>query len=197
MLGLKCMQHVHDNVEGMILHTCGFVTSCAICAAVFHQEGGTCQSCFKRIIRMLFASYLGTFGIPLLSNIIFASDHGYWSLALLFGFVLQTGVNVIGVLKRCDWLPFTYNNPNSKLPDKPENHDKMQYKNTYFKFCEWKNKGVNAIKNKVMAAAYCSRTGASMSLVFTSFYHGCEWNFNLKYDQDFKWYIDESPTQLQ
>jgi hypothetical protein len=146
---------------------------------------------------MLFASYLGTFGIPLLSNIIFASDHGYWSLALLFGFVLQTGVNVIGVLKRCDWLPFTYNNPNSKLPDKPENHDKMQYKNTYFKFCEWKNKGVNAIKNKVMAAAYCSRTGASMSLVFTSFYHGCEWNFNLKYDQDFKWYIDESPTQLQ
>jgi hypothetical protein len=48
---------------------------------------------------MLFASYLGTFGIPLLSNIIFASDRGYWSLALLFGFVLQTGVNVIGVLK--------------------------------------------------------------------------------------------------
>jgi hypothetical protein len=56
---------------------------------------------------------------------------------------------------------------------------------------------VNAIKNKLTAAAYHSGTGTSMSLVFTSFYHGCEWDFNLKYDQDFKWYIDESLTQLQ
>ena len=56
---------------------------------------------------------------------------------------------------------------------------------------------MKAIKNRLTAVAYRSGTGASMSLVFSSFYHGCEWDFNLKYIKDFKWYIDESLTQLQ
>ena len=81
-------------------------------------------------MKKLFGGNYGD-GMPNLSNVTLASDRGYWSVALLFGFLLRAGANVIGTVKRSPWFPYTYDRKGGD--GKPEVICSKGAKNAYYR----------------------------------------------------------------
>lgn len=106
LFNLKYCQHVQANRKGLVAHS-------AFTTAVIHPLGiamertkdKTC-TCFKRILDFLF-SHDGTTN---LRNVIVHSDRGYMIPQLVFEYLMASGANVLGTVKRItNCWPYTYN----------------------------------------------------------------------------------------
>ena len=193
--GLKRCRHVKANARGFVIHTCGFAATSGVVQVGFMQEGDRETSVYQRIVGALFGAAAGENNIPRIKNAEFHSDRGYWSIELLYNYMLLTGADVGGTLIRCGWIPFTYDWKGSQLPDKPENLSKVGFKNGYFKSIEIKLP--TGGKRKIQVCAYRSGTGTSMSIVMTTRSFGRVWDMCTINPKDTIWYHDASLTQAE
>ena len=107
--GLKRCRHVKANAKGFVLHVAGFGASQVPVQVAWMREGDTEETCYRRMVGNMYGIQCGPNNRPTINNSNFYSDLGYWNVSLLFNFFLLTGAGIGGTLKRADWLPYTYN----------------------------------------------------------------------------------------
>lgn len=62
----------------------------------------------ERLIRSQFAPMHGDSGLPNLTNVVFAMDRGYIQPVLLYDFLIPSGADVMGTIRRCPMFPFSF-----------------------------------------------------------------------------------------
>ena len=77
--------------------------------------GESSHICFTCLYSNLFGSNSGDQNTPDLQNTKIASDRGYMTSQLVFRFILASGADLIGTVKRAQCWPFTYD---KKLSEK-------------------------------------------------------------------------------
>ena len=129
-MGLKQQRHIKDNRMGFTAHTSALAAMDVPIRVDMERERDTSHICYVRQMKKLFGGNCGD-GIPNLGNVTVASDRGYWSVPLTFGFLLRAGANIIGTVKRSPWFPFTYDRNGGG--DKPTCINPKGAKNSYYK----------------------------------------------------------------
>jgi hypothetical protein len=99
--------------------TCAFSATDMPVAVEWQLQGDTVKSGYKLAVSWLFIKAIGNRPLSL-SNMLFASDRGYWNKILLHNFILSARASVQGMVKRYEWSPFTcspqYEDNTSKNP---------------------------------------------------------------------------------
>ena len=106
--GLKQTVHAECRRKGFVAHSAVLATCRIMVGFTWERVGDTSTSCYKRIVHNQFGGSSGSNLPPALGGIIFASDRGYWCVELLFQYLLLSGADIHGTVKRCPWFPFTY-----------------------------------------------------------------------------------------
>ena len=177
--GLKRSRHIKDNRFGHTLHTAGFSASGAIIEAVFEREGESQTNCYERSLKDMFGATSGN-GEPNLHGTTWCSDRGYWTLNLLFDFLLPWGADVVGTVARCAWYPFTFSRLKStSTSNDGDPHGRIEvsmkgYKDVFYRTLNWANK-------KIRATCYRSGTGTAVSLAMSSIHHQPVFDLNLSF----------------
>ena len=180
---LKKAQHVKDNRRGVTCHMAMFTASGFPVNLLFEREQDTVASCFMRMSSDMFGQG-NTQGLPNLTGITYASDHGYWTPDLLFNFVLKAGADVIGTIKRSPWFPFNYVEGKTSKKDASDPQlmtPKEGWKSMWHKSLKWQDSFLRAV-------SYCSGTGTSIAFAVSSIHHVTHWDLNVRFDKDTKWY---------
>jgi hypothetical protein len=87
---LKLVHHAADKRMGFTCHTAASTHSSMPCVIRWEREGDTTTSCYISMVSEAFGNGVGLSQIDL-TGFIFASDRGYWTLALLYGFLMRQG----------------------------------------------------------------------------------------------------------
>jgi len=102
---LKQTVHAEYRRKGFIAHS-AVLEACGIMVGfTWERVGNTGTSWYKLIVHNQFGISSGSNLPPTLGGIMFASDHGYWCVGLLFQYLLLSGN---GTVKHCPWFPFIY-----------------------------------------------------------------------------------------
>ena len=141
-----------------------------------------------RIVNNLYGQKSGG-GLPNLTNVTFASDRGYWSLPLVFSFLLKAGADILGTVKRCSWFPFTYET-SIQDGDARTSLSLRGMKNAFHKTLKWTDSAIEAI-------AYRSGTGTSMSLAMSSEHRTRHWDLCFKHPKSSVWYFDDKLSETE
>lgn len=105
LFGLSYTRHVRPNRFGELLHTCASTGAIIPQSVAFERENDTTLECFKRILDFLFKQD----GRTNLRNVSVHSDRGYMIPTLVFEYLLKSGAEVVGTVKRmAQCWPFTY-----------------------------------------------------------------------------------------
>lgn len=125
MYGLKKTQHVRDNRTGCILHTLVYTAiGLPIGAQWERSSDDSTTAATERLIRSQFVPMHGDMGPPNLTNSLFAMDRGYLLPRLFYDFLIPSGAEVMGTIKRCPMFPFTFDqdlkssDPRQDIPTK-------------------------------------------------------------------------------
>ena len=105
LFNLKYTTHVKPNRKGIVAHTA--VSTCLNIplGIVFEKTKDSTLQCFKRCLNFLFSSN----GETDLRNVSIHSDRGYMIPNLVFEFLIASGAEVVGTVKRmAQCWPFTY-----------------------------------------------------------------------------------------
>ena len=95
---LRYTTHVRDNRKGIIAHT-AISSGCLLpLGLAFERSGDSSYSCFERLFNFMFRSNTGERGLPDLQNVQIASDRGYMSPQLVFGFIIAAGADFVGTV---------------------------------------------------------------------------------------------------
>jgi hypothetical protein len=89
---LKVVHHAASKRMGFTCHTAAS-THCGMPICIrFERDGDTTTTCYVNMVNESFGNGCGPSGVDL-SGITFASDRGYWTLPLLFGYLLKQGMS--------------------------------------------------------------------------------------------------------
>jgi hypothetical protein len=106
--GLKITQHVRDNRKGFVAHTTCYTASGLPIGIEWERRNDTTATATKRIIAGQLSPMSGENEPPMLMNTEFAMDRGYITPSLLYDFLIPTGADVLGTVKRSPMFPFTF-----------------------------------------------------------------------------------------
>ena len=107
--GLKKSQHVRDNRTGCTLHTLAYTaTGLPIGFAWERANDDSVTGATERLIRSQFAPMHGDSGPPNLVNTLFAMDRGYLQPRLFYDYLIPSGAEIMGTIRRCPMFPFTF-----------------------------------------------------------------------------------------
>lgn len=106
LFNLKYCQHVQANRKGLVAHSAFTTAVMQPLGIAMERTKDTTSTCFKRILDFLFAHD----GSTNLRNVTVHSDRGYMIPQLVFEYLIASGANVLGTVKRMtNCWPFTYN----------------------------------------------------------------------------------------
>ena len=121
MYGLKKTQHVRDNRTGCNAHTLVYTaTGLPIGIEWERASDDSTIAASERLIRSQLSPVHGDAGPPNLTNTLFAMDRGYLLPKLFFDFLIPSGAELMGTIKRCPMFPFTFDQGNLKPTDPRE-----------------------------------------------------------------------------
>ena len=106
--GLKSAVHDVKKRAGVVGHTCVSIYSMLTFAVQWERIGDTAFDCYVRCVDSMFGP------TRRLERVAFASDRGYWTRTLL-EWLIERGADVEGTWKRCGFIPFTYDQPESSI----------------------------------------------------------------------------------
>ena len=105
LFNIKYATHVKPNRKGIIAHTAVSTAVNIPLGIVFERTRDTTLDCFKRILDFLFCQN----GETNLRNVSVHSDRGYMIPNLVFEYLISSGAEVVGTVKRmAQCWPFTY-----------------------------------------------------------------------------------------
>jgi hypothetical protein len=130
--GLKITQHVRDNRKGTVAHTTCFTASGLPIGIEWERCFDTTTTATKRIISSQLSPMSGENEPPMLMNTEFAMDRGYITPSLLYDFLIPTGADVLGTVKRSPMFPFTYEEKMSQS-DTRQSVDPAGFKTRFMK----------------------------------------------------------------
>ena len=190
LCGMKPSQHVKANARGIVIDSAVSSSSGFPLGFSVLRQGENNTQNYDRIVRLMFSHRFTVAAAMMqaLDGITFCSDRGYWTAPLIL-LLLNLGATVFGTLRRMDWVPFTYDQP-QRGRDKRERIEKKYGRSVFQAFSRW---GIYMLK----ILAWRSGTG-SVSLAMTS---DCddndlqEFDFCFTHNGDAKWY--KSPTMAQ
>lgn len=180
--GFKLHHHAASKCMGMVCNHMALTLSGLPLNICWEVESDTSTTCYRRMVKNTFS--MGSRGENVnLTNIIFASDRGYWTQALLFGFLLALGADILGTVMRCAWFPFVYDT-NLGEKDKRKDIPKKGHKASFLK-------AISKSGKKLIAQAF--RTGTNkVVLTMTTLVSRRSYNFDLQKPSDAQWYGDAS-----
>mmetsp|Transcript_33522 Transcript_33522/g.68063 ORF Transcript_33522/g.68063 Transcript_33522/m.68063 type:complete len:723 (+) Transcript_33522:227-2395(+) len=190
LCGGQAHQHTMSNCRGLTIHSAILAASGFPVGFRTSRQGESEHQCYETLLRFMFAYYFTVSGAAHLGldSIIFCSDRGYWTPALIL-LILSFGGTVFGTIKRSYWVPFTYN---QKRQDKREQIETKYGRSIFVAFSRW-----GEYMLKIMA--WRGGTG-NVSLAMNS---DCSedqlvtMEFKLKNSADAKWYHDKDLTRDQ
>lgn len=140
LFNLKYCTHVQANRKGLVLHTATSTALMIPLGAVFEKKKDSTMSCFKRLLNFLYQSD----GSTNLRNASVHSDRGYMIPSLVFDYLLSSGAEVVGTVKRmAQCWPFTFNQT-LKDSDKRTSIDTKGAPTLFLKWCKTGTKYVFA-----------------------------------------------------
>jgi hypothetical protein len=105
LFNLKYTTHVKPNRKGLIAHTAVSTGLNCPLGIIFERSKDTTLGCFRRLLDFLFSHD----GQTNLRNVNIHSDRGYMIPNLVFDYLLSSGAEVVGTVKRmAQCWPFTY-----------------------------------------------------------------------------------------
>ena len=105
LFNIKYTTHVKPNRKGIIAHTAVSTAVNIPLGIVFERTRDSTLDCFKRILDFLFCQN----GETNLRNVSVHSDRGYMIPNLVFEYLISSGAEVVGTVKRmAQCWPFTY-----------------------------------------------------------------------------------------
>ncbi len=105
LFNLKYTTHVRPNRKGIIAHTAISTGANIPLGIVFERTKDSTMTCFKRLIDFMFSQS----GQTNLRNVSIHSDRGYMLPNLVFEYLVSSGAEVLGTIKRmAQCWPFTF-----------------------------------------------------------------------------------------
>jgi hypothetical protein len=106
---LKKAQHVRDNRTGCIAHTLVYTaTGMPIGIEWERASDDSTTAATERLICYQHAPMHGDTGPQNLTNSLVAMDRGYIAPQLFYEFLVPSGAEIMGTVKRCPMFPFTF-----------------------------------------------------------------------------------------
>ena len=105
---LKSAVHDAKKRAGVVGHTCVSIHSGLTFSVQWERLGDTPHICYMRCVDCIFGPD------KRLERVTFGSDRGYWNRPLLEE-LIGRGADVEGTWKRCGFIPFTYEQPESTV----------------------------------------------------------------------------------
>ena len=138
LFGLRYTTHVKPNRKGIIAHTAVSTAIMIPLGIIFERTRDSTIDCFKRLLDFLFSQN----GMTNLRNVSIHSDRGYMIPSLVFEYLLQSGAEVVGTVKRlAQCWPFTYK---QKL-NEADKRTLLDTKGTPTLFLKWCKSGTKHI----------------------------------------------------
>jgi hypothetical protein len=107
--GLKRTQHVRDNRKGFVVHMACYTASGLPIGIEWERSvDDSTTAATECLIHAQLSPINGQNGPPMLPNTEFAMDRGYCLPSLLYDFLLPSGADFLGSIKRRPMFPFTY-----------------------------------------------------------------------------------------
>jgi hypothetical protein len=185
--GLKKSQHVRDNRKGFVAHTACYTASGLPIGIEWERSGDdTTAAATERLIRAQLSPMSGQHDLPMLANTEFCMDRGYCLPSLLFDFLLPSGADILGTMKRSPMFPFTYEQKLTSS-DKRQLIEKKGFRNLFLKKLRARDKDITGI-------AYRDGKGG-VTLALTTFEQTRHWDLVLanplhreNSEQELLWY---------
>lgn len=169
--GLKKSQHVRDNRKGFVAHTACYTASGLPIGIEWERSGDdTTAAATERLIRAQLSPMSGQHDLPMLANTEFCMDRGYCLPSLLFDFLLPSGADILGTMKRSPMFPFTYEQKLTSS-DKRQLIEKKGFRNLFLKKLRARDKDITGI-------AYRDGKGG-VTLALTTFEQTRHWDLVL------------------
>jgi hypothetical protein len=105
--GLNHLTFTKANRKGICGHTAVTASLNIPLGIEFEMKGDSCVSCFKRLLEYLFPTRERELKCDL-RNVSIFSDRGYLDPTLVWGYLLKSGADVLGTIKRVASWPFTF-----------------------------------------------------------------------------------------
>ena len=132
LFNLKYTTHVKANRKGIIAHTAVSTALNIPLGIVFEKTKDTTAQCFKRVLDFLFDEG----GNTNLRNVSLHSDRGYMVPNVVFEYLIASGAEVVGTVKRmAQCWPFTYDQK-LKSSDKRTLIDTKGAPTLFLKWCK-------------------------------------------------------------
>ena len=190
LFGAKPCQHTKSNRRGFTIDTAASsATGFPYHFSVLRQGVNNTQN-YENMVKYMFGHRFACAAAmaQALYGLKFCSDRGYWTAPLMIA-LLSLGATLLGTLKRCEWVPYTYDQKLS-ANDKREKIE-TKYGRSLFSACaRWHQYLVKVL-------AWRGGTG-SVSLAMTS---DCddnetqEFDFCFQHNADARWYKDSNFTE--
>ena len=162
--GLRRVQHVRDNREGIVAHTAISSATNLPLHFMFERNGDGATDCFKRIFSKMFNS--NPESIPDLNGIVNHSDRGYTIQSTIFDFLIPAGCDLTHTVKRIMPFPFVWGMKISEN-DVRENLDEKGAPALFVK---------ETLTHNRLLTCTAFRTGTkNVSAVITTMIHGHQW----------------------
>jgi hypothetical protein len=163
---------------GFVAHTTCFTTSGLPVGIEWERRNDTTTTATKRIIASQLSPISGENEPPMLLNTEFAMDRGYITPSLLYDFLIPTGADVLGTVKRSQMLPFTFEQKMSQ-GDTRQSVDPAGFKTLFIK------KKLTINDKEVTGLAYRDGKGG-VTLGLTTCEHTRHWDLVLANPLDAK-----------
>ncbi len=178
--GLKKSRHVRDNRNGFIAHTICY-TGIGMPVGIEWERSSddSTSTAAERLLRAQLAPMCGGNGIPNLTNILIAMDRGYLLAGILYDFLMPSGADILGTVKRSPMFPFTFNQT-------LKSGDSRQY------VCEIGHKALLcknvAVQNKNLTGVAYRDGRGNVTLGLSSMIPGRQWDLVVANPNDAKRY---------
>jgi hypothetical protein len=164
--GLSYNNFAKPNRKGICGHTAVSSSLNIPLGIEFERKGDSPTSCFKRILLFLFGAWST---VADMRNVSVFSDRGYLMPSLVWYFLLASGADVVGTIKRAPSWPFTYSQTLSKT-DKRTN---ILPKGAATLWIKLQNKAAPVFRS---LAAFAFRSGTeNVSMAISSLHRSHHW----------------------
>lgn len=181
--GLNYVTHTKANRKGICGHTAVSASLNIPLGIEFERKGDSSIGCFKRLLDQLFPAHERDLTCDL-RNVSIFSDRGYLDYNLVWGYLLKSGADVLGTIKRAASWPFTFQQNLGR-------NDKRTLISTKGAPTLWMKLQTRANLFKSLAA-YAFRSGTdNVSMAISSMHHRHQWEGVALYPED----IDLSPME--
>ena len=184
LFNLKYTTHVKPNRKGIIAHTAVSTALNIPLGIVFEKTKDNTIDCFKRCLDYLF----GQNGSANLRNVSVHSDRGYMIPNLVFEYLLSSGAEVVGTVKRmAQCWPFTYD---QNLRD-TDNRTLIEGKGAATLYLKWCKAGPKYL----FASAFRNGSGRVATAISTM-HTQHQWEGVVYNDSEFERYKDDKSSLI-